>query len=201
MHPTRQQILEYLERHQRATPDELARALKVTAANVRHHLHILLEDEWITDTGSRTHKGKGRPTRVYALAAGRQADNLSGLLHTLLDQIPPEGREAAFASLAESLSGAAPPLPPERHLTHHLIQTVKCLNTMHYRARWEAHAAAPRIRLSHCPYAAIIEQHPELCDLDAHLLAHLLHRPVRQTAKRENSPSGGLFCLFEITSP
>ncbi len=199
MHPTRRQILDYLERHQQATADELARALKVTAANVRHHAHILLEDDWIVVAGRRAQKGKGRPTRVYALAPGRQPDNLLGLLHALLARIPPEGRDSAFDSLAELLSTATPALPAERHLTHHLIQTVKCLNAMHYRARWEAHASAPRIRLTHCPYAAILEQHPELCELDARLLAHLLHRPVKQRAKRENSPSGRPFCLFEIT--
>ncbi|RMF45129.1 MAG: ArsR family transcriptional regulator [Anaerolineae bacterium] len=200
MHPTRQQILEYLERNQRATAKELSRALKVTPANVRHHLRILLEDNWIEPVETRRPRGRGRPTQVYALAPQWQADNLSGLLHALLKQIPPEGRTAAFESLSKALSDAQPPLPPERHLTHHLIQTVKCLNTMHYRARWEAHATAPRIRLNHCPYAAILEAHPELCELDAHLLSHLLHRPVRQTAKRENSPTGGLFCLFEITA-
>ncbi len=198
MHPTRQQILEYLERHQRATAAELARALKVTPANARHHLRILVDDGWVETVERRAPRGRGRPTRVYALAPARQADNLPRLVGALLGQIPPEARAAAFDSLAEALSAHAPPLPAERHLTQHLIHTVRCLNAMHYRARWEAHAAAPRIRLNHCPYAAILEQHPELCELDARLLSRHLHRRVRQLAKRENSPSGGPFCLFEI---
>jgi len=198
MHPTRQQILDYLERHQRATAAELGRALKVTPANVRHHLRILMEDGWVDQVEPRPPRGRGRPTRVYALTTARQPDNLSGLVGALLGRIPPQERASAFASLAEALSAHTPPLPAERHLTQHLIHTVRCLNAMHYRARWEAHAAAPRIRLNHCPYTAILEQHPELCELDAHLLSRHLHRRVRQLAKRENSPSGGPFCLFEI---
>ncbi len=198
MHPTRQQILEYLERRQQATSAELSRALRVTAANVRHHLAILEADGWIQVTGKRPPKGKGRPTKVYALTPRRQADNLPELLCALLKGIPPATRPAVFDSLAEKLSAETPPLPPEHHLTHHLIQTVKCLNTMHYRARWEAHAAAPRIRLNHCPYAAVVEACPEVCELDARLLEHLLHRPVKQIARRKESPSGGPYCLFAI---
>ncbi len=201
MDPTRQQILEYLEQHQRATANELSRALKVTAANIRHHLIILKEDGWIEATGTRAPKGRGRPTQVYSLSPERQADHLLGLTCALLDQIPPEGRAAVFSSIARNLTSTTPPLPAKYHLTHHLIHTTQRLNEMHYRAKWEAHATAPRIRLGHCPYAAILEEHPEICELDAHLLQHLLHRPVRQIARRENSPIGRLFCLFEILEP
>jgi predicted ArsR family transcriptional regulator len=198
MNPTRQQILDHLERRRQATAAELSRALRVTAANIRHHLAILEQDGWVEVAGKRPPKGKGRPTRVYALSPRRQEDNLSGLLCALLKQIPSEERPAAFASLAETLSAHTPPLPAEHHLTRHLIQTVKCLNAMHYRARWEAHAAAPRIRINHCPYAAIVEECPEVCQLDAYLLEHLLHRGVRQIARRKESSSGGPYCLFAI---
>lgn len=201
MNPTRQQILEYLERHQRATANELSRALKVTAANIRHHLTILKEDGWIEISGTRAPQGRGRPTQVYNLSPERQTDHLLGLTCALLDQIPPEGRAAVFSSIARNLTSTAPPLPAEYHLTRHLIRAIHSLNEMHYRAKWEAHVTAPRIRLGHCPYAAILKEHPEICELDAILLEYLLHRPVRQIARRGNSPTGRPFCLFEILEP
>jgi predicted ArsR family transcriptional regulator len=69
---------------------------------------------------------------------------------------------------------------------------------MRYQARWEAHADAPRLTLGHCPYAAILPEHPELCALDAALLETLLGAPATQVAKLARDGRGGMYCLFVI---
>jgi hypothetical protein len=54
---------------------------------------------------------------------------------------------------------------------------------MNYQARWEAGAEGPRIIFGLCPYAAIIEKHPELCRMDTALLGKMLGREAEQRLK------------------
>jgi predicted ArsR family transcriptional regulator len=64
---------------------------------------------------------------------------------------------------------------------------------MNYHARWEAGQQGPRILFGHCPYAAIIEKHPELCQMDAALLKELFGDDMEQIAKIENFQG---MCIF-----
>jgi predicted ArsR family transcriptional regulator len=70
---------------------------------------------------------------------------------------------------------------------------------MHYQARWEAGAEGPHIILGHCPYAVIIENHPELCKMDKAILSGLLGGQVEQLAKLEEGAGGLPFCAFVLT--
>lgn len=72
---------------------------------------------------------------------------------------------------------------------------VEKLNGMHYQARWEAGADGPRIIFGRCPYAAVIEGHPELCQMDVGLLGNALGRDVRQLAKIEKAQG---VCVFVV---
>ena len=54
--------------------------------------------------------------------------------------------------------------------TRRLYTAIQNLNKMNYFAHWEARHEGPRIIFSHCPYAAILPEHPELCQLDEFLL-------------------------------
>jgi predicted ArsR family transcriptional regulator len=73
---------------------------------------------------------------------------------------------------------------------------VEKLNQMNYHARWEAGAEGPRILFGHCPYAAIIARHPELCKMDASLLEELMGRSATQTSKIGRD--GSLLCVFVL---
>ena len=70
------------------------------------------------------------------------------------------------------------------------------LNAREYQSRWEAGAEGPRIVFGHCPYAKIIEAHPELCAMDEALLARGLGREMKQTAKLEPDLRGIKRCMF-----
>ncbi len=62
---TRQQILEYLQRHGRATVKELGNLLELTSTGIRQHLTVLERDGLVD---SREERGRvGRPTLVYSL--------------------------------------------------------------------------------------------------------------------------------------
>jgi len=67
---------------------------------------------------------------------------------------------------------------------------------MNYHARWEAGPEGPRIIFSHCPYAAIIEKHPELCKMDEAMLRELMGQPATQMFKI--GKEGSSVCVFVV---
>jgi len=73
---------------------------------------------------------------------------------------------------------------------------VEKLNQMNYHARWEAGREGPRVILGHCPYAAIIGKHPELCKMDAALLKDLMGQSAKQLSKIGGDRS--LSCVFAM---
>ncbi len=85
----------------------------------------------------------------------------------------------------------APTAGPRR-----LAWLIEKLNQLHYEAGWEAGEKGPRVLFGHCPYAAIIEKHPELCRMDAQALTHALGLHATQTAKLETRLGGQTHCVF-----
>ena len=85
---TRQQILQYLQRHGRATVKELGSLLGLTSTGIRQHLTVLERDGLVD---AREERGRvGRPTLVYSLT--EKADALfpktyDALASVLLEEI------------------------------------------------------------------------------------------------------------------
>jgi predicted ArsR family transcriptional regulator len=196
---SRQRILAYLRAHHGVTAGEIALALRVTPANIRHHLSILVADGRAQSLGARPGQGPGRPEQIYGLSDAAVGDNLAGLsdglLSHFLENVPAQGLEAALEALAARLASGQPP-GRTLHITRRLALTIEQLNALGYASRWEAHASGPRVIFEHCPCAAIIAKHPELCRMDAFLLQKLLGVPVTQTAQRELNARGLPFCMF-----
>ncbi|MEW6030588.1 MAG: helix-turn-helix domain-containing protein [Chloroflexota bacterium] len=196
MTASRQRILSHLRRLGPASAMEIARALSTTPANARHHLSVLASDGRVTVVRERR-AGRGRPVKVYGLSAALQGDNLAGLLNSVLGEwlgnLPEKKKEERLRELAKALGGEMSPanLP----LARRLAVVVERLNEKYYAARWEAGAEGPRVIFGHCPYAAIIEKHPELCQIDAFLLEGQVGLGARQTAKIEK---GQGMCIFAM---
>jgi predicted ArsR family transcriptional regulator len=200
----RQRILEYMRTHHGVSAAELARALRVSAANVRHHLAHLAGDGRVQVLGERSGESRGRPTQVYGLSDAALGDNLSGLADAALGEwlagLSPLQVEQAVKALSRRLQNRIP-LPPDAsrmHMTRRLALAIDGLNRLGYQARWEAHATGPRVIFGHCPYAAVISAHPELCRMDAHLLEAQLAEPVRQAARLERNERGLPVCVFSL---
>lgn len=195
MKPTsRLRILDYLRKHQTASAMELSRALNMTRANARHHLVVLEENDLVQVIGSRK-EGRGRPVNLYALSRHVLGDGLDQLSGLLLDEwladLTEVRRDAALRTVARRLAKQA-----SGPLTVRLTETVKSLSQLHYQARWEAGATGARVILGHCPYAAIINGHPELCRMDAFLLEESLGLSAEQAAKLERPGQGMPQCVF-----
>jgi predicted ArsR family transcriptional regulator len=198
MQYTRNKIIEYLTTTRTASAKELSRALQVTSANIRHHLGILATQGMVEVLGHEVPNGRGRPTKIFGLTLSATSHNLDSLTSALLiflrNEMVDEKNNNWLSQLADTLifdlDGIDPSLPQR------LNKTIQWLNKHNYQARWEASATGPRLILGHCPYQAILPEHPELCQLDKEILSKLLDIPVVQSSKIERKPGGIPHCVF-----
>ena len=200
---TRQLILDLLSTREISSAAEISKTLLITPANTRHHLASLEEDGLVHKAGFVQPHRRGRPARLFQLTRSRQEHNLDRLCHVLLTNLRSKLNDAEWHSTLEDLADSLslPGIIPgdRRHLSLRLAETIKFLNSLHYKARWEAHTTGPNLILGHCPYSAIIDEHPELCLVDGRLLTNLLATEVQQTAKLELSPNGLRHCIFKVS--
>jgi predicted ArsR family transcriptional regulator len=186
----RQKVLTHLKKTRSASAREIARALKMTAPNVRHHLSVLCSDGRVEVSAVHNREGRGRPEKMYSLSAAALGDNLSALADALLTEAGSTLRiDAVAGHILDSSQFANLPTPKR------LALLVEKLNEMHYDARWEAGAEGPRVILTRCPYAKVIQNHPELCKMDAAILRSALGSKVEQTTKIEKTHG---LCAFAI---
>ena len=187
---SRQKILAHLRKSGSASARELARTLRMSEANVRHHLRHLASDGRVTVTSPRMNE-RGRPEKVYRLSAALEGNNLAALTDALLSV---ESQKSKVENLANHILNAEQftNLP----IAKRLALLVEKLNAMHYQSRWEAGAEGPRVILGRCPYAAVIEKHPELCRMDINVLGNALGREVKQLGKIEKEGMG--MCVFAV---
>jgi len=187
----RQKVLAYLNKTRTASAREVSRALKMSAADVRYHLRVLVSDGRLEVMSVRNREGRGRPEKVYSLPRAALGDNLSVLSDALLAEA---GSRVEVEALAKRLVGesdfASQPIAKRLNLV------VEKLNEMNYHARWEAGAEGPRIIFGHCPYAAIIAKHPELCRMDEAMLKELMGQSAEQLSKIGRD--GSLTCVFAM---
>ena len=176
----------------------MSHALHLTAADIRHHLAILEMEGIVEITGQRSSVGRGRPSSLYQLTRQALSNNLDGLSSALIEEtiqsLPETEQLALYSRLARRLIEKN--YSPDRHASQRFLQAIQQLNQMNYQARWEAHSAAPRVIFSHCPYAAILPEHPELCQVDVEMLGILLDSPVVHSARLQPNPLGIPECIF-----
>ena len=196
MTSARQKILAYLQKKRVASAHEVAQALKVTAANARHHLRVLAADGRVTSVIEQS-PGRGRPVKKYQLSNALRGENVSVLLDATLEEwlgkLTPLKREQALRSVAKRIAIDSP--TQAGPIAKRLVSAVEKLNASHYQARWEAGAEGPRILFTNCPYAAVIGKHPELCQMDTALLEDLMGISAHQLARIEHGRGECIFAL------
>jgi predicted ArsR family transcriptional regulator len=187
----RQKVLAYLTKNRTASAREISRALKMSAATVRHHLRVMVADGRLEISFVRGREGRGRPEKVYSLPSAALGHNLSALSNAVLAEA---GTSVHMEALAQRLAGDVN--FADQPITKRLSLTVETLNAMNYHARWEAGPQGPRLIFGHCPYAAIIEKHPELCRMDEHLINELMGNSATQMFKI--GKDGSVMCVFAL---
>lgn len=187
----RQKVLAYFMKTRLASAREISRALKMSAATVRHHLRVMVADGRLEMSLVRRGDGRGRPEKVYSLPQAALGDNLSALADAVLTEA---GSSVHMEALAKRLAGDAN--FANQPVAKRLNLTVEKLNEMNYHARWEAGSQGPRLIFTHCPYAAIIGKHPELCRMDQEVLENLMGYSALQLFKIGKEASS--MCVFAI---
>lgn len=192
MTTSRQKVFNHLRKTRSASAREIARALNMSAPNVRHHLSILCADGRVEVTEARSRDGRGRPENLYSPAQSALGDNLPVLADALLSEgVNAKKLAKRIAERRGLLELSAQPIAKRLRLL------AEKLNEMHYQARWEAGAEGPRVLFGRCPYAAVITNYPELCVMDEALLGEALARPMVRIRKGADAPRGACPFVFQ----
>ncbi len=197
----RHRILDYLREHPGASAAQVGRGLNMRPASVRFHLGVLLADGRVASVGVERSIRRGRPSKTYRLSETQRGHNLAGLLIGVLRWLegqPDSRKQAAYEAVAVELAKQIGPGNPGVFGPRRLAAVVSALDAFHYEAAWEAGAEGPRVLLGHCPFAAVIDAHPALCQVDARMLSMQMGAEAVQTAKIGASPGGSSHCVFAI---
>jgi len=198
----RQKVLIYLGKQRFASAAQIGRALNMSDATIRHHLSVLTADGRVSIVGARRAPGRGRPVKEYRLSEKSLGDNLSVLSDVLLSEwlgkLSSGKREQILGAVAKKFAGQIGRIDAQTPAAARLAMLMEKLNAHRYQARWEAGRDGPRILFAHCPYASIIEKHPELCHMDALMLGEELGAHAYQISKIDQKPGGVAYCVFSV---
>ena len=183
---TRGRIITLLRRSSR-TVDELAQALGLTHTAVRVHLAALERDGLVHQRSER--RGGGKPSSVYDLTEASEylfpksyGQLLDHLLDALQGRMSPEEIKTLMREVGQHMA-AEWKLPPG-NLRVCLEAAVEALNELGGLMERETEGEALCIRGYRCPFAAVVREHPEVCDLVETLLSELMGVPIQEHCER-----------------
>lgn len=197
---TRDNILELLKQTPNLSAAEMSRSLRVTRADIRYHLKLLVSQRLVVQMPAIVRPGSlspGRPAMTYQLSRSGRPDMLAALSSVLLvmGKVP-----ASSTPFLEQVASRLIPMDAANSLQTGLPQrlntAIQIINQHPYQARWEAHKAGPQVILNNCPFSAIIDSHPELCTVDRHILENTTGLRATQTRKIDFTQPTSASCIF-----
>ena len=193
---TRGQIITLLRRSSR-TVDELAQELNLTHTAVRAHLAALERDGLVQQRSER--RGSGKPSSVYDLTPAAEylfpksyGQVLDQLLDVLSGHIAAGEVETVMREVGRRMA-AQRKLPPG-NLRVRLEAAAEVLNELGGLMELETEGETLCIRGYRCPFAAVVQEHPAVCDLAEALLSELVGVPVQEHCER----TGPVPCRFVV---
>jgi predicted ArsR family transcriptional regulator len=193
---TRGQIVTLLRRSSR-TVDELAQALNLTHTAVRAHLASLERDGLVKQRSER--RGSGKPSSVYDLAEASEylfpksyGLYLDQLLDILGERKPADEVGTLLREVGRRI--AAQRTIPPGDLPVRLDEAAQVLNELGGLMERETEGETLCIRGYRCPFAAVMQEHPEVCDLAETLVTELVGVPIQEQCGR----SGPEPCRFVV---
>lgn len=199
--PVAEKILEYLEKFHHATPQELSQTLRVTPQDVRYNLRRLVSEGQVyfeKESKAKT-PGRGRPAHIYRLTNQTKLNNLIELLRTVL-ALYFENSSASETDLFDQIAGTLIPSPTlvDTSPVQNFNALKNKLNQHQYQAYWEARPEGPCIFFHNCPYLPILEQFPQLCEIDRIIISNFSHQTVTILQTQQSNYSGSSFCKFLV---
>ena len=193
---TRGQIITLLRRSSR-TVDELAQELDLTHTAVRAHLAALERDGLVQQRSER--RGSGKPSSVYDLTPAAEylfPKSYGQLLDQLLDVLGEHKPNGDVETLLREVGRrmAAEWTIPHGDLRMRLDASVEVLNELGGLMERETEGETLCIRGYRCPFAAVVQDHPEVCDLAETLVTELVGVPMQEECGR----TGSVPCRFVV---
>lgn len=205
LHDRQQTILNYLlESPDGATVDQLLPIIGVTKTAVKEHLNQLQHMGYLSFRDVST--GVGRPKRMYVLSDQgtesfpRQYSWLSSaLLNQLALDLDSKQISKIMKSIAKSVAESLEPKLSRLSDQERLIQIVKTMNDLGYRARLRPNAAsgATVIEAMNCVYHSVAKVHPKLCEFDIEFLSASSKKRVKMESCVARGGSSCRFCLSQ----
>ena len=179
MQSTRQQILEYLQRHGRGTVKELGALLGLTSTGIRQHLTVLERDGLVE---AHEERGRvGRPTLVYSLTG--KADSLFPKTYDLLATVLLEEIRVSqgndrlqklLKQVARRLAGPYAARMQGKNLEGRVKETTAVLEEQGCLADWsQDESGAFFIDEYSCPFPKIAEADRAVCALHVEFVGML----------------------------
>jgi len=197
---TRQQILEHLQRHGRATVKELGQLLRLTSTGIRQHLTVLERDGLVLASEERGRVG--RPTLVYTLTEKAETLFPKGydeLAIALLEEIrAEEGSERLYQLLhrvAQRLAESFWERVQGKSLAQRVEETALILQEQGCLVDWEPRDGEFFLHEFTCPLSKMAKQDSSVCTLHLELVRLLTGadtRLVRSLLRGERS------CTYRI---
>jgi predicted ArsR family transcriptional regulator len=209
MQTTRQQILEYLQRHGRATVKELGQLLRLTSTGIRQHLTVLERDGLVL---AREERGRvGRPTLVYTLTEKAEAlfpSSYDELAIALLEEIrASEGSERLYQLLhrvAQRMAESFWERVQGKSLAQRVKETALILQEQGCLVDWEQRDGEFFLHEFTCPFSKVAKQDSSVCTLHLELVRLLTGadtRLVRSLLRSERACTYRIRPLADESSP
>ena len=188
---TRQRILQLLLEHNPASATLLAQELGLSAAGIRRHIDILV-DEGLAETAlapSTGPRGRGRPAKSYRLTDRGRAHfghSYDDLAAAALNALRAAGGEAAVTSFAQQrvadiLAGITP-VGKDAPTEEVVKEVVEAFRKAGYAATINENTGNVQICQHHCPISHVASDFPELCAAEHEAVSKLLGQHTQPLA-------------------
>jgi predicted ArsR family transcriptional regulator len=192
-------MIAILQRLGNASASQISQQLHRTRPDILHHMQILIKEGVVEKTiPAMRPSGRGRPPVDYHLTTTSSPEELSTLVKAMFSVVSTHpDLIGMLEKIARQITGPVSQVHSSSPAV--LNQAVEWLNRHGYQASWEAGAHGPRIRLRHCPYRSLSEEHPMVCHLDACILQNLVGECMA-LAQVKPAGRGSSSCIFEQTT-
>jgi predicted ArsR family transcriptional regulator len=120
---------------------------------------------------------------------------LNGVIAELKNRLSPAAITDALRSVGRRF-GLRDPQAKQRSLDERVDETLAALEELGGAATLERKNDKIVIRGEACPFADVVSEHPEVCQLAESMVEEIVGAPVKEICDRSGSPK----CCFEITA-
>ena len=200
---TRGKIVTALRRRHVASAVDLAEEFGLSANAVRQQLEQLARDGYVVERSVR--RGPTKPTHEYSLTQSaetlfpqRYDKMLNAVLREVKESFGNDGLDVVLAKLGKRASEKYRAKLSSEDVKGRVYELAALLRENGVVADVvETDGGALELREHNCPYANVVDEHPECCTVIHSMLDETVSPDVVQT---ESLATGGAECRFEVAA-